>query len=66
MCVSDLQSSVMNEDEVSTVTLSKGQSLLLRCRVTGYGLSSPVWEKGGKQLHDRTFSRKPEKEEEVQ
>nr|XP_024654674.1 receptor-type tyrosine-protein kinase FLT3 isoform X1 [Maylandia zebra]XP_024654675.1 receptor-type tyrosine-protein kinase FLT3 isoform X1 [Maylandia zebra]XP_024654676.1 receptor-type tyrosine-protein kinase FLT3 isoform X1 [Maylandia zebra]XP_024654677.1 receptor-type tyrosine-protein kinase FLT3 isoform X1 [Maylandia zebra]XP_024654679.1 receptor-type tyrosine-protein kinase FLT3 isoform X1 [Maylandia zebra] len=61
----DLQSSVMNKDEVSTVTLSEGQSLLLRCRVKGYSLRSPVWEKGGKQLNARTLSRKPEKEEEM-
>lgn len=66
MCVSDLHSSVMTKDEVSNVTLSEGQSLLLRCRVTGYSLRSPVWEKGGKQLNARTLSRKPEKEEEVQ
>ncbi|XP_026035324.1 receptor-type tyrosine-protein kinase FLT3 isoform X1 [Astatotilapia calliptera] len=61
----DLQSSVMNKDEVSTVTLSEGQSLLLRCRVKGYSLRSPVWEKGGKHLNARTLSRKPEKEEEM-
>ncbi|XP_063340455.1 receptor-type tyrosine-protein kinase FLT3-like [Pelmatolapia mariae] len=61
----DLQSSVMNKDEVSTVTLSEGQSLLLRCRVKGYGLKSPVWEKEGKQLNARTLSCKPEKEEEM-
>ncbi|XP_026035329.1 receptor-type tyrosine-protein kinase FLT3-like isoform X3 [Astatotilapia calliptera] len=61
----DLQSSVMNKDEVSTVTLSEGQSLLLRCRVTGYSLRSPVWEKGGKQLNARTFSCTPEKKEEI-
>ncbi|CAI5673240.1 unnamed protein product [Oreochromis niloticus] len=59
----DLQSSVMNKDEVSTVTLSKGQSLLLRCRVNGYSLRSPVWEKGGRLLNARTLSCKPEKEE---
>ncbi|XP_076744264.1 receptor-type tyrosine-protein kinase FLT3-like isoform X2 [Maylandia zebra] len=61
----DLQSSVMNKDEVSNVTLSEGQSLLLRCRVTGYSLRSPVWEKGGKQLNARTFSCTPEKKEEM-
>ncbi|CAI5673237.1 unnamed protein product [Oreochromis niloticus] len=61
----DLQSSVMNKDEVSTVTLSKGQSLLLRCRVNGYSLRSPVWEKGGSQLNARTLSCKPEEEEEM-
>ncbi|KAL4001031.1 serine/threonine-protein kinase/endoribonuclease IRE1 [Sarotherodon galilaeus] len=61
----DLQSSVMNKDEASTVTLSEGQSLLLRCRVNGYSLRSPVWEKGGKQLDARTLSCKPEEEEEM-
>ncbi|XP_039473012.1 receptor-type tyrosine-protein kinase FLT3-like isoform X3 [Oreochromis aureus] len=61
----DLQSSVMNKDEASTVTLSKGQSLLLRCRVNRYSLKSPVWEKGGTQLNARTLSCKPEKEEEM-
>uniref|UniRef100_A0AAZ1Y4K7 Ig-like domain-containing protein n=1 Tax=Oreochromis aureus TaxID=47969 RepID=A0AAZ1Y4K7_OREAU len=61
----DLQSSVMNKDEASTVTLSKGQSLLLRCRVNGYSLRSPVWEKGGRQLNARTLSCKPEEEEEM-
>ncbi|XP_039473020.1 receptor-type tyrosine-protein kinase FLT3-like [Oreochromis aureus] len=61
----DLQSSVMNKDEVSTVTLSEGQSLLLRCRVKGYSLRSPVWEKGGRLLNARTLSCKPEKEEEM-
>ncbi|XP_025765852.1 receptor-type tyrosine-protein kinase FLT3 isoform X2 [Oreochromis niloticus] len=61
----DLQSSVMNKDEVSTVTLSKGQSLLLRCRVKGYSEKSPVWEKGGRQLDARTLACKPEEEEEM-
>ncbi|KAL4001036.1 hypothetical protein ACER0C_006335 [Sarotherodon galilaeus] len=61
----DLQSSVMNKDEVSTVTLSEGQSLLLRCRVKGYSLTPPVWEKGGIQLNTRTLSCKPEKQEEM-
>ncbi|KAL4001035.1 MHC class II antigen [Sarotherodon galilaeus] len=57
-------SSVINKDEVSTVTLSKNQSLLLRCRVKGYSLRAPVWEKGGRQLDARTLLCKPEKEEE--
>uniref|UniRef100_A0AAZ1XLH2 Ig-like domain-containing protein n=1 Tax=Oreochromis aureus TaxID=47969 RepID=A0AAZ1XLH2_OREAU len=61
----DLQSSVMNKDEASTVTLSKGQSLLLRCRVKGYSLTSPVWEKGGRLLDARTLACKPEEEEEM-
>ncbi|KAL4001037.1 leucine-rich repeat LGI family member 3 [Sarotherodon galilaeus] len=61
----DLESSVMNKDEVSTVTLSEGQSLLLRCRVKGYSLRSPVWEKGGRLLNARTLSCKPEEEEEM-
>ncbi|XP_008304578.1 receptor-type tyrosine-protein kinase FLT3 [Stegastes partitus] len=39
----DLQSNVMTKDEASTVTLSPGQSLLLRCR----GLNSnPPWKYG--------------------
>ncbi|XP_025765864.1 neural cell adhesion molecule 1 isoform X2 [Oreochromis niloticus] len=55
---------LMTKDEVSTVTLSEGQSLLLRCRVKGYSLKSPVWEKGGRLLDARTLACKPEKEEE--
>ncbi|XP_030612964.1 receptor-type tyrosine-protein kinase FLT3-like [Archocentrus centrarchus] len=59
----DLESNLMNTDEVSSVTLSKGQSLLLRCRMTWKSPSSPVWEKGGEVLDANTSSCKPEKEE---
>lgn len=59
MCVSDLES----QHQVSNITLSKGQSLLLRCRRNAFGPPAPVWEKGGKPLDARTLSCKAEMEE---
>ncbi|XP_034999020.2 receptor-type tyrosine-protein kinase FLT3 [Hippoglossus stenolepis] len=44
------------ENEVSNVTVSPGQSLLLRSRIQTYNLPSPVWEKGGKQLNAKTLA----------
>ncbi|XP_030612627.1 receptor-type tyrosine-protein kinase FLT3-like isoform X2 [Archocentrus centrarchus] len=59
----DLERNLMNKDEVSNVTLGKGQSLLLRCRMTWKSPPSPVWEKGGEVLDASILSCKPEKEE---
>ncbi|XP_034427990.1 receptor-type tyrosine-protein kinase FLT3 isoform X1 [Hippoglossus hippoglossus] len=44
------------ENEVSNVTVSPGQSLLLRSRIQTYNRPSPVWEKGGKQLNAKTLA----------
>lgn len=46
----------MQNDEVSNVTVSLGQSLLLRSRIQQYKPPSPVWEKGGKALDAETLS----------
>ncbi|XP_039982503.1 receptor-type tyrosine-protein kinase FLT3 isoform X2 [Xiphias gladius] len=52
----DLESDLMENDEVSNVTVSPGQSLLLRSRIQQYGPPSPVWEKGGKILDASTLA----------
>ncbi|XP_047185893.1 receptor-type tyrosine-protein kinase FLT3 [Scophthalmus maximus] len=52
----DLGSDQMQNDEVSNVTVSLGQSLLLRSRIQQYKPPSPVWEKGGKALDAETLS----------
>ncbi|KAG7525231.1 receptor-type tyrosine-protein kinase FLT3 [Solea senegalensis] len=46
----DLEIDGMQRDEVSNVTLSPGQSLLLRCRIQQYAGPAVVWEKVGKTL----------------
>ncbi|GLD54768.1 receptor-type tyrosine-protein kinase FLT3 [Lates japonicus] len=58
----DLES-VSMKDEVSNVTVSPGQSLLLRSRIRQYSPPSPLWEKDAKVLEERTLpcSSKDEK-----
>ncbi|XP_018529412.1 receptor-type tyrosine-protein kinase FLT3 [Lates calcarifer] len=51
----DLES-VSMKDEVSNVTVSPGQSLLLRSRIRQYRPPSPLWEKDGKILEERTLA----------
>lgn len=52
----DLESDFMKNDEVSNVTMSPGQSLLLRCRIQQSGRPSPVWKNGNKILDAKTLS----------
>ncbi|KAM3593690.1 uncharacterized protein V6R79_019352 [Siganus canaliculatus] len=51
----DLDTGVMKSDEVSNVTVSPGQSLLLRCRIKSYLRAYPVWMVGGK-IFNETFA----------
>nr|XP_019962663.1 PREDICTED: receptor-type tyrosine-protein kinase FLT3 [Paralichthys olivaceus] len=44
------------ENEFYNVTVSPGQSLLLRSRIQEYRPPSPVWEKGGKLLDASTLN----------
>ncbi|XP_029955806.1 receptor-type tyrosine-protein kinase FLT3 [Salarias fasciatus] len=46
----DLNSNVWNDTEVSNVTLSPGESLLLRCQVQKHTKQLPVWEKDGRPV----------------
>ncbi|TDG97302.1 hypothetical protein EPR50_G00224420 [Perca flavescens] len=52
----DLESDFMKNDEVSNVTVSPGQSLLLRCRIKHNGKPSPVWESGSKTMDAKTLA----------
>ncbi|XP_031137920.1 receptor-type tyrosine-protein kinase FLT3 [Sander lucioperca] len=52
----DLESDSMKNDEVSNVTVSPGQSLLLRCRIQHYGKPSLVWESGSKTMDAKTLA----------
>ncbi|XP_059182503.1 receptor-type tyrosine-protein kinase FLT3 [Centropristis striata] len=54
----DVTSHVMRTSEVSNVTVSPGQSLLLRCRITSYDIQ-PWWEKGGKTMDATTLGCPP-------
>lgn len=56
MCVSDPNSDSMRNDDVSNVTVSPGESLLLRCRIQEYGRPSLVWENGNKTMDPTTFA----------
>ncbi|XP_077365711.1 receptor-type tyrosine-protein kinase FLT3-like [Festucalex cinctus] len=46
----DLESDLLKKDEVSSVILSPGQALLLRCRIQRKKQRSAVWEKDGQLL----------------
>ncbi|KAM4534312.1 receptor-type tyrosine-protein kinase FLT3-like isoform 2-T2 [Odontesthes bonariensis] len=48
----DVGSSSENSDEVSDVTVSPGESLLLRCRIEGQDKRFANWTKDGKTLDD--------------
>ncbi|XP_070784269.1 receptor-type tyrosine-protein kinase FLT3 [Enoplosus armatus] len=52
----DLESDFMKNDEVFNVTVSPGESLLLRCRLQRYWLPSPVWEKGSEIMDASTLA----------
>ncbi|XP_044031609.1 receptor-type tyrosine-protein kinase FLT3 isoform X2 [Siniperca chuatsi] len=52
----DLESDFMKNDEVSDVTVSPGQSLLLRCRILQHRFQSPVWENGSKIMNASTLA----------
>lgn len=58
----DLDSDQMRSDEVSNVTLSPGQTLLLRCRVQQYRRVYPVWENDDKILNASTLECDDKKE----
>ncbi|XP_034561869.1 receptor-type tyrosine-protein kinase FLT3 isoform X2 [Notolabrus celidotus] len=51
----DLQTDVMKKNEVSNVTLSPGQSLVLRCTVLSYNPPHSVWEIGSRRMSDRSL-----------
>ncbi|XP_056220441.1 receptor-type tyrosine-protein kinase FLT3 [Seriola aureovittata] len=51
----DLEEGLPN-DEVSNATLSPGQSLLLRARMSRSGFPKLVWEKAGKKLDSTTLT----------
>ncbi|XP_037613488.1 receptor-type tyrosine-protein kinase FLT3 isoform X1 [Sebastes umbrosus] len=52
----DPDSDSLRNDEVSNVTVSPGESLLLRCRIQAYGRPSLVWENGNKTMDPTTFA----------
>lgn len=56
----DIEKSFMTKDEFSNVTLSPGQSLLLRCR--GHSYTPPQWEYDGKMLDAKTLACGGQKE----
>ncbi|KAM9337200.1 receptor-type tyrosine-protein kinase FLT3-like [Symphorus nematophorus] len=61
----DLQTDVLKNDEVSTVTVSPGQSLLLRCRIKEDWWPFPVWEKGGNTMNANTLACPSKVKEEI-
>lgn len=60
----DLQSDFMKDDEVSNVSVSPGQSLLLRCRIQ-QKFASPVWENESRILNANTLACPSVEEEEI-
>lgn len=64
LCVSDVRTELNKNDEVSNVTLSPGQPLLLRCRTEGGG-SHPTWERGSKMMDARALALSPSAKGEV-
>ncbi|TKS87749.1 Receptor-type tyrosine-protein kinase FLT3 [Collichthys lucidus] len=54
----DLETDVRRNEEVSNVTVSAGQPLLLRCRIKGTSVDQccrPVWEKGSEIMDSETL-----------
>ncbi|XP_026217646.1 receptor-type tyrosine-protein kinase FLT3 [Anabas testudineus] len=51
----DLKSDLMKKDEVSNLTVSPHQSLLLRCRFDESKKLYPVWERDGEKLDAQTL-----------
>lgn len=54
-CVSDVDTDKKN-DKVASITISPGQSLLLRCRVKGFYSPSPVWEDSNRTMDANTLA----------
>lgn len=64
LCVSDIETGISKDDEVSNVTVSAGQPLLLRCR--NKDSSQPgKWEKGSKMMNASTLALPSSDESEV-
>lgn len=63
---SDLESDLMKKEEVSNVTVSPDQSLLLCCRFKNKDQVYPVWEKGSEILNARALACSSKNEKEVQ
>ncbi|XP_028288445.1 receptor-type tyrosine-protein kinase FLT3 [Parambassis ranga] len=57
----DVQTKEMRGNEVSNVTLSPGQSLLLRCGKKGFKLPSAEWEKNGRKLDSKALACEDQK-----
>ncbi|KAM6971586.1 receptor-type tyrosine-protein kinase FLT3-like [Tautogolabrus adspersus] len=51
----DLETDVMKKEEVSNLTLSPGQPLLLRCRIQSYNPPTAVWEIGSRRMNDKAL-----------
>ncbi|XP_051910461.1 receptor-type tyrosine-protein kinase FLT3 isoform X1 [Hippocampus zosterae] len=51
----DIESNLVDQDEVSSVILSPGEPLLLRCRFSRWGRRKAAWEKDGLQLTPDEF-----------
>uniref|UniRef100_UPI0037E79CA3 receptor-type tyrosine-protein kinase FLT3 isoform X1 n=2 Tax=Semicossyphus pulcher TaxID=241346 RepID=UPI0037E79CA3 len=51
----DVETDVMKEDEVSNVTVSPGQPLLLRCRIKKYWPPNAVWDIGNRTMDNSTL-----------
>ncbi|XP_020500910.2 receptor-type tyrosine-protein kinase FLT3 [Labrus bergylta] len=51
----DVETDVMRKGEVSNVTFSPGQPLLLRCRIKKYNPPTAVWEIGNRRLNDKAL-----------
>lgn len=64
-CVSDVGTGLMKNDEVSNVTVSPGQSLLLRCRIEEY-VPHPVWENGRQIMNASAWTCSSKVKREVQ
>ncbi|XP_073344451.1 receptor-type tyrosine-protein kinase FLT3 [Pagrus major] len=61
----DLETDFIKNDEVSNVTVSPGQPLLLRCRTKQEGSPSPGWEKGSKMMDAKTLACPSKVKEEI-
>ncbi|XP_074549722.1 receptor-type tyrosine-protein kinase FLT3-like [Halichoeres trimaculatus] len=51
----DLETEVVKNYEVSNVTVSPGQPLMLRCTVQSYGKPFPVWEMGNLTMSGSSY-----------
>lgn len=62
LCVSDIETEINKNDEVSNVTVIPGQPLLLRCRAEE---DRPKWEKDSKMMDAPTLALSPSAKGEV-